>query len=63
MNCGEKLKKLRGKKTLEQMAKEVGVTASAWAMYEKNERTPRDEVKIKIAQYFKKSVQELFYEK
>lgn len=55
------LKELRGEKTQEEIAKEVGVTKSAWAMYERGERTPRDEVKVKIARYFNVSVQELFF--
>ena len=62
MSFGEKLKKLRGDRTLEQMASEVGVTTSAWAMYEKNERTPRDEIKIRIAKFFGLTVQELFFD-
>ena len=49
MAFGEKLRQLRGDKSQEVIAKEVGVTKSSWAMYERNERVPRDEVKIKIA--------------
>jgi len=30
-------------------------------MYERDERVPRDEVKIRIANFFGKTVQELFY--
>ena len=62
MNFGEKLKKLRGRKTQEVIAREIGITSSSWAMYERNERIPRDEVKIKIANFFGVSVQELFFE-
>lgn len=58
---GEKLKKLRGDKTQSEIAKEVGVTTSAWAMYERGERVPRDEIKVKIANFFDKTVQELFF--
>lgn len=61
MPFGEMLKKLRGKKTQEAIAKEIGVTKSSWAMYERNERVPRDEIKIRIAEYFGKSVQEIFF--
>ena len=35
--------------------------ASTPAMYERDERVPRDEVKIRIANFFGKTVQELFY--
>ena len=60
-NTGEILRKLRGNKTQEEMAKAIGVTKSAWAMYERGERVPRDEVKIRIAKYFSKTVQEIFF--
>ena len=61
MPFSEKLRELRGDKTQEEIAREVGVTKSSWAMYERNERVPRDEVKIRIADYFHKSVQEIFF--
>lgn len=60
MPFGEKLKELRGDKSQDEIAKEIGITKSSWAMYERNERVPRDEVKIRIADYFHKSVQEIF---
>ncbi len=59
--CGEKLKELRGKHSQQQIANAIGITKSAWAMYERNERTPRDEIKIRIANFFGKSVQEIFF--
>lgn len=55
------LRELRGKKTQEKVANDLGITKSSWAMYERDERVPRDEVKIRIAKYFGKSVQEIFY--
>ncbi len=55
------LRKLRGNKTQEEIAKELGLTKSAWANYERGIRVPRDEVKIKIAKFFGKSVQEIFF--
>ncbi len=61
MPFGEKLRELRGDKSQDVIAKEVGVTKSSWAMYERNERIPRDEVKIRIANYFHKSVGEIFF--
>ena len=62
MSFGEKLRELRGDKSQEVMAQEVGVTKSAWAMYERNERVPRDEVKVRIANHFHRTVQEIFFE-
>lgn len=61
MSFGEKLKVLRGNRSQEVMAKELNITKSSLAMYERNERIPRDEVKVRIAKYFGKTVQELFY--
>lgn len=58
---GQKLIELRGNKPREQVASDLGVSLSALAMYERGERIPRDEIKIKIANYYKKSVQEIFF--
>lgn len=58
---GTILRKLRGDRTQEEIATALGITKSSWAMYERDERVPRDEVKIRIAKFFGKSVEELFY--
>lgn len=63
MTLGEKLKTLRGEKSQRETADSLGITVSAWAMYERNERIPRDEIKIRIAQHFKKTVQEIFFDR
>lgn len=55
------LRKLRGDRTQEEIAAILGITKSSWAMYERDERVPRDEVKIRIANFFGKTVQGLFY--
>ena len=59
---GKKLKNLRGGKTQEMVAKDVGVSLSAITMYERGERMPRDEIKVKLANYFGVSVSSLFFE-
>ena len=61
MSTGEKLKMLRGDKTQEEVSADIGVSKSALAMYERDERVPRDEVKVQIAHYYGKSVGALFY--
>lgn len=61
MPFGSKLRALRGSRSQEEIAGEIGITKSSWAMYERNERVPRDEVKVKIANYFGKTVQEIFF--
>ena len=62
MQFGKKLKDLRADKTQEEVAAAVGVTKSTWVKYERDERIPRDEVKLRIANYFGKSVQEIFFD-
>lgn len=57
----EKLRTLRGNKTQAEVAKAVGITASAYAMYERGERVPRDTVKKKLADYFHRSVTFIFF--
>lgn len=61
MTVGQKLISLRGEKPREDVAKDLGISLSALAMYERDERTPRDEIKVKIAQYYQTSVQEVFF--
>ena len=60
MEFAKILRDLRGEKTQEAIAESVGITKSSWAMYERGERVPRDEVKIRIADYFGVSVQDIF---
>ena len=61
MPYNEQLRKLRGDNSQDEIAKKIGVTKSSWAMYERGERVPRDEVKITIANFFGKTVQEIFF--
>lgn len=61
MSTGEKLKELRGTRTQAEIAQDLKITKSSYAMYERNERTPRDEVKVRISNLFGVSVQDLFF--
>lgn len=63
MSAGTKLKALRQqrKKSQKQVADELEITKSALAMYERDERVPRDEVKIRIARYYGETVDALFF--
>lgn len=63
MSAGMKLRALRQKlkKTQKQVADEIGITKSALAMYERDERAPRDEVKVRIAAYYGETIQSLFF--
>ncbi|MBP1925855.1 DNA-binding XRE family transcriptional regulator [Sedimentibacter acidaminivorans] len=55
-----KLKELRGDKTQEEIAKDLGISIKALAAYENAERVPRDEIKLKIANYYNTSIQSIF---
>lgn len=57
----ERLIKLRGNKTQKEVAEAIGVAQSTYAMYETCQRMPSDEVKVRIAKYFKKTVQAIFF--
>lgn len=59
---GNRLIELRKDLSREKMANDLGISMSALAMYEQGNRIPRDEIKIKIALYFGKTVQEIFFE-
>lgn len=61
MSTGKKLKALRGDKTQKEVAADIGISKSALAMYERDERVPRDEVKVQIANYYNEAVGALFY--
>lgn len=58
---GTKLKKMRGKKTQSEIAKMLGISVSAVSMYELGARVPRDEVKIKYAHLYGKTIQHIFF--
>ena len=61
VEIGKELRALRGKKSQQAAADGIGITKSALAMYERGERVPRDEAKIKIAKYYGVPLAELFY--
>lgn len=62
LTIGEKLKELRGDKSQAEVAVAVGISDSAMSAYENGDRVPRDEVKIRLAKYFGKTVQEIFFD-
>lgn len=59
---GYRLIKLRGTKTQEIVSKALGITPQALSNYELGLRIPRDSLKKKIAIYYKKTVQEIFFD-
>lgn len=61
MVIGERLVALRGDKSRAEVAESVNISVSALQMYENGARIPRDEVKVRLAQYYSKSVEEIFF--
>lgn len=61
-SIGNKLSELRGAKTRQMVAEDLDISLSALSMYEQGNRIPRDETKLKIAEYFDKTVQEIFFD-
>ena len=61
MTIAEKLVKARGARRREEVAAAVGVSLSAISMYECGVRVPRDETKVKLADYYGMTVQDLFF--
>jgi transcriptional regulator with XRE-family HTH domain len=58
---GEKLKKLRGDVTQRKVANDVDISVSALSMYETGKRIPRDEVKLRLSEYYGVSIEKLFF--
>lgn len=55
------LRRLRGNRTQDEVAAAIGISKSALSLYEKGERIPRDEIKKKLADYYGRSVQFIFF--
>lgn len=58
---GKRLIELRGSRTQEEVARACDLSLSAVGMYERGERVPRDEIKIRLAKYYNKTVQDIFF--
>lgn len=56
-----KLRELRGDKSLEEVSSAVGVSKQSLSYYERGQRVPRDSVKIALAKYYKRSVGFIFF--
>ena len=48
-------------KRVEEVANACGITVSAVQMYECGQRVPRDEIKVRMAEFFGTTVQDLFF--
>lgn len=58
---GERLKTLRGSRTQAEVAKALEVTPMAVSQWENGIRMPNDDMKVKIADYYKKTVMTIFF--
>ena len=58
---GKRMRKLRGEKSLNEVATALGVTAMAVSNWERGIRTPSDYMKVKIAQYYGVTVESIFF--
>lgn len=56
-----RLVSLRGRRSQEEVANAIGISSSALSMYENGERIHRDEIKIKLAEYYETSVEQIFF--
>lgn len=59
---GERLRTLRGSKTLAEVGNDLNVTGMAISLWENGERTPSDDMKVKIAAYYDVSVTDIFFD-
>lgn len=62
VQAGIKMKKLRKSinKTAEAVADDLGISISSYNKYEQGIRTPRDEIKERIANYYNSSIASIF---
>lgn len=63
MTVAQRIKAAREAKGISviELAKACNITSSAVQMYECGQRIPRDSIKVQMAGYLGKSVQELFF--
>ncbi|TNO91060.1 helix-turn-helix transcriptional regulator [Bacillus cereus] len=53
---------LRNQKSREEVARAVGISVSTLQMYENGQRIPRDNIKIKLANFYGVTVQTIFFD-
>ena len=61
---GKKIEQMRLERNMTQasLAAEIGVTPMAISLYESGGRVPRDEIKMKLCDYFGVTVSALFFD-
>ncbi len=58
---GQKLRELRGERTQKEVCDATGIKQTALSNYEMGIRIPRDETKLKLANYYGVSTASLFF--
>ena len=58
---GERLRALRGERTLEEVSKALNVSAMAISLWERGERIPNDDMKIRISAFYGRSISSIFF--
>lgn len=56
-----RLREARGDTPRKEVCEAIGISVSALMMYENGKRIPRDNIKFKLAKFYNKSIEELFY--
>lgn len=62
VKIGSKLRELRGSRTIQDVSDATGIGWSTICMYELGQRLPSDDNKIVLANYYNKTVGELFFD-
>lgn len=57
----ERLREARGETPRNDVCKAVGISLNALMMYETGNRIPRDEIKVRLARFYGKSIEDLFF--
>lgn len=63
LKIAKRLVELRGERTRSGVARKLGIGYNSLTNYENGTRIPPDDVKIRIAQYYHKTVDEIFFAK
>ena len=61
MTIAERIKEARGSRSRKEVCEAVGISVNALMMYENGKRIPRDEIKVKLARLYGRSIEELFF--
>ncbi len=60
-DIAKRLRDARGDIPRKEVCKALGLATSTLTMYETGQRVPRDEIKIALANFYKTTVEALFY--